>query len=141
MAQLSRRARRLAVVVQMHAGDRQHGVAVRHLAEQIHHRGMSASVRGAERQAKNGTDVILELTGFRALDGPVAGIMDARGHLVGEQSAILLEEFDRECADVIEVPHQRSHSFARLGRAALHPGMGEIDVRRMPSAWKFSVSG
>ena len=41
----------------------------------------------AERQAEDGAHVILELAGLRAFDRPVAGVVDARRHLVGDQPA------------------------------------------------------
>ena len=55
----------------------------------------------AERQAHDGAQMIFELAGERAFDRPVAGIVDARGHFVGEQAAVLFEKFDGEHADVL----------------------------------------
>ncbi len=76
----------------------------RQAADEIDHGGVAARLRGAERQIEDGAQVILELAGDRALDGPVAGVMHARRHLVGDQPAALHEELDGEDAGVMEVP-------------------------------------
>ena len=46
--------------------------------------------------------MILELAGDRAFNRPVAGIVNPRGHFIREEAAILLKEFDREDADVLQ---------------------------------------
>jgi hypothetical protein len=46
--------------------------------------------------------MVLELAGDGAFDGPVAGIVDARGHFVGEELALVFEKFDGEDADVFQ---------------------------------------
>jgi len=63
---------------------------------------VTGGARGAERQAEDGAEMILELARDGAFDGPVAGIVDARGHFIGEKLALVLEEFDGEDADVFE---------------------------------------
>ena len=50
---------------------------------------MAESVRGAERQAGYGAKVIFKLAGDRAFDGPMAGIVDAGSHFVGEETAVI----------------------------------------------------
>ena len=60
-------------------------------------------LRRSEWPAQHGTEVLLELAGVRALDRPVAGVVDARRQLVGQELAIVLEQLDREHADVVEV--------------------------------------
>jgi len=40
--------------------------------------------------------VVLELAGFAALDGPVTRVVHPRGELVGQQPAVLAEQFQRE---------------------------------------------
>ena len=50
--------------------------------------------------------MILELTGDAPVDGPVAGIVDSRRHLVRNQSAFHDEEFDGQNADVSQAFHE-----------------------------------
>src|SRR5260370_20398561 len=63
---------------------------------------MAGGSGGAEREAEDGAKMILELAGDGAFDGPVAGIVDARGHFVGEELALVFEKFDGEDADVLQ---------------------------------------
>ena len=44
---------------------------------------MTGESRGAERHAQDSAEMVFELTGDGTFDGPVAGIVDARGHFVG----------------------------------------------------------
>ncbi len=53
--------------------------------------------------AADGADVIFKLTRHGAVDGPVAGIVHARRHLVRHRAAIDVEPLDRQHADVVEV--------------------------------------
>src|SRR6267378_5446054 len=61
----------LAVVVQVHALQRQQRRACRHLPDEIDHGAVPERARGAERQVEDGAQVILELTGGGTLDGPM----------------------------------------------------------------------
>lgn len=72
------------------------------VADEIEHGAVTGGSGGAEREAEDGAEMVLELAGDGAFDGPVAGIVDARGHFVGEQFALVFEEFDGEDADVFE---------------------------------------
>src|SRR4051794_40848931 len=90
MADLASGPRALAVVVKMCARDREHGLDRRQLAEQIQHRRVAPGSSRAERPAEHGAQVILELARLGALDGPVAGVVDSRRHLVREQSLLRL---------------------------------------------------
>src|SRR5262249_38057139 len=45
----------------------------------------TAPVRGAERPARDGPDVLLELRSDRTIESPMAGIMDARGNLIAKK--------------------------------------------------------
>src|SRR5260370_1203375 len=63
---------------------------------------MAGGSRGAEREAEDGAEVVLELAGDGAFDGPVAGIVGARGHFVGEELALVFGKFDGEGADVVQ---------------------------------------
>jgi len=55
--------------------------------------------RGKPRTARRW---FFELAGDGAFDGPVAGIVDARGHFIGEELALMFETFDGEDADVFQ---------------------------------------
>ena len=63
-------------------------------ADEVEHRGVTDRERGAERKADDSAEMIFELACERPFDGPVAGIVDARGHFVGEEFSVLFEEFD-----------------------------------------------
>src|SRR5688572_9086139 len=56
----------------------------------------------AERQAANGPDMVLELRGERALDRPVAAIVDPRRHLVEHGAVLGREEFEGQKPDIVE---------------------------------------
>ena len=56
----------------------------------------------AEWEAEDGAEVVFELRGVGAFDGPVAGVVDAGRHLVGEEVGATDEELDGEDADVFE---------------------------------------
>src|SRR5580704_14137528 len=57
-------------------------VAAEHVG---HHGNRGGRRRGAERQVQNGPQVLLELRGTRALDGPVTAVVRAHGELVDQQ--------------------------------------------------------
>src|ERR1700722_1583171 len=82
--------------------NRQDFGSVRRFSDQIEHRGGTDGERRAEREADHGAKVIFELTGQRAFDRPMTGIVDAWGHLVGKELAVLFEKFDTEHAYVLE---------------------------------------
>src|ERR1700722_19616850 len=46
--------------------------------------------------------MIFELTGERAFDRQVAGVVNSRGHFVGQELSVLFEEFDGEHSDVLQ---------------------------------------
>jgi len=106
VAELAARARRLAVVVEVRAGHREDRVPVGHLADAVHHRARSACSGRPEGTTEDGAEMVLELAGLGAFDGPMARVVHPRRDLVREQLAVDLEQFDREHADVIEVGHQ-----------------------------------
>ena len=83
--------------------------------------------------------MVLELARRRALDRPVAGVVDARRELVREQAAADVEELEREHADVAELVEQPvAYSSASACGAS---SAGARDVRRIPPSWTFSTSG
>jgi hypothetical protein len=103
--------------VHTRAGHAQQAVAVGQRADEVDHRRVAAAGHraAAERQAEHRAHVVLELRGHGALDRPVAGVVHARRHLVGDQRAADVEQFDREYADVVEFTQQGPHEL--LGRA------------------------
>jgi len=68
---------------------------------------------------------VFELAGHAAFDGPMPGIVDSRGHFVGNQASLDDEEFHREDADVGEgVQHRASN---RCGPLAIE---ARVRIRR-----------
>ena len=128
MADLAARARLLAVVVPVHAGQGQDGIPLRQGADEIDHRAMPHRARVAERQAEDRPQVVLELRGGRAFDGPVPGVVHAWRHLVRDQLALADEELDRQHAGVLEVPQ---HALQVDLRRLLQDG---VTVRRQRHA-------
>src|SRR3984893_17902985 len=104
--------RPLAVVVQVHALQRQQRRACRHLSDEIDHGAVPERARGAERQVEDGAQVILELTGDGTLDGPVSGVVHARRHLVGDEPAAAHEELDGQDAGIAKM-RQHPREIAR----------------------------
>ncbi len=78
----------LAVEVEVGAGlGDQLGPALDVVADEIVHRRAAADEVGrAGRQAADRADVLLELRGDRALDRPVAAVVDARRDLVDDRA-------------------------------------------------------
>src|SRR3981189_2364392 len=66
---------------------------------------MPQGARAAEGQVANRAQVVFELAGYTALDGPMAGIMDSRSHFIGNQSFLDDEKLDGEDADIGERIH------------------------------------
>src|SRR3546814_11166355 len=68
--------------------------------------------------------MILELAGARALDRPMAGIVNARGHFVEHRPVLRREELKRQPAHIIERLGDRAGKLARFGglRADQRPG-------------------
>src|SRR2546425_46536 len=63
--------------------------------------------------------MIFELTGDGAFNGPVTGIVDARGYFVGEKPALVLEKLDGKHADVLQ---RFKKTAGRIFRGALDGG-------------------
>src|SRR4051794_14676069 len=89
--------------MEMQAGLGQQALPERHRADEIQHGAVAASACGAERQAEDGTQMILELAGFRALEGPVTGVVHTRCHLVRNEPAAADEELDGQNAAISEM--------------------------------------
>ena len=70
------------------------------VAEEVGHCGGRAKGSGAERQAADGSDLLLELAGDAGVQREVAAVVGAGGELVDDEVAALRdEEFDGEEAD------------------------------------------
>ncbi len=77
---------------------------------------MSQGAGAAERQVANRAQMVFELAGHAAFDGPMPGIVDSRSHFIGNQSALDDEEFDGEDTDIVE---RVQHAFQINAGAAL----------------------
>ena len=102
VTEFATRAGRLAVEMEVGVGDGEHFGGFGDFADEIEHGGMAGESRGAEGHAEDGAKMIFELAGDRAFDGPVARIVDARGHFIGEEVAIVFKELDGENTDIFE---------------------------------------
>jgi len=102
MAEFAARAGGLAIEVEVGIRDSEDFGGFREVANQIEHGAVAGEPRGAERETENGAKMVLKLAGDGAFDGPMAGIVDPRGHFVGEELALMLEKFDSQDADVFQ---------------------------------------
>src|SRR5712664_4721272 len=102
MAEFAAGARGFAVEMEVRIGDGENFGGFGEVADEIEHGAVAGGSRGAEREAEDGAEMVFELARDGAFDGPVAGIVDARSHFVGEQAAIVLEELDGQYPDVFQ---------------------------------------
>src|SRR4051794_6444301 len=93
------------VAVKVYARHAQNVPGLWDAANEVKHRGMPDGISAAEWQSDNCPNVVFELAGLRAFDGPMAGVMYTRSHLVRDELTALHEEFDREHTGVREVFH------------------------------------
>jgi hypothetical protein len=93
---------RFAIEVEVGVGDGEDFGGVREVANEVEHGAVAGEPGGAKRETEDSAEVILKLAGDGAFDGPVAGIVDARSHFVGEKHALMLEKFDSEDSDVFQ---------------------------------------
>ena len=105
MADLATRPRLLAVIVHLRGREcrqcRTIALAQRRTgrpAQDVHHHRPAVAASGRpQRQVENRTQVLLELTGRRAVNGPVAGVVRTHRQLIDEQPVIRrLEQLHRE---------------------------------------------
>jgi len=101
VAQFAAGARGFAVEVEVGVGDGEDFRRIGEVADEIEHGAMAGGSRGAEREAEDSAEMVLELAGDGTFDGPVAGVVDARSHFIGEELALVFEKFDGEHADVL----------------------------------------
>lgn len=91
-----------SVKVQVRVGDGQDFRRFREASNQVEHSAVAGHASRAERQAENSAKMVFKLTGDGSFDGPVAGIVDARRHLVGQQAAFVFEKLDSQDANVFQ---------------------------------------
>jgi hypothetical protein len=101
VAELAAGARGFAIEMKMRVGDGEDFGGFGKIADEIEHRAVAGGSSGAEGKAEDGAEMIFELAGNGAFDGPVAGIVNAGRHFVGEKFALVLEELDGEDADIV----------------------------------------
>ncbi len=127
----------LAVHVDADAGVAGHAVQVAAVhvgcraTEDIHHDGhRRGGGRGSERQVEDRAEVLLELTGAGALDGPVAGIVRAHGQLVDLDAAVRgLEHLDGHDSGHAEQPGNAQRDVLCLdGQVFGQVGGGGVDL-------------
>ena len=116
----------LAVEVQVVGRIGQHGGPVLgRVADHVaHFHPVRGEARIAQRQAADRADVVFELAGDRALDRPVARIVDPRGHLVEHRAGTGREEFKRRHPDIVQRFGHLAGQRARLGHLAQHQRPG-----------------
>ena len=99
-----------------HVLERAGEVGLRAAEHVAHHGDVVAQLGRAERQVEHGTDVVLELAGDRAVDGPVAGVVRAHGQLVDDDAAIAgLHQLDGEDADDAQLGGDVDRHHLELG--------------------------
>ena len=81
--------------------------------------------------------MVLELAGDGAFDGPVAGVVHARRHLVGDQLALADEELDGQHARVTEMGQ---HALQMPRGEALQPRRAERRARQAQDASGMHVA-
>src|SRR3546814_8492249 len=86
--------------------------------------------------------MILELAGARALDRPMAGIVNARGHFVEHRPVLRREELKRQHAHIIERLGDRAGKLARFGglRADQRTGRSEEHTSELQSLMRISYA-
>ena len=103
MAEFSAGAGRFSVEMEMGVAHGKDFGGVGRFADQVEHRRAADWERRAEREADDSAQMIFELACERAFNRPVAGVVNARSHFVGEKFSSLFEEFDGEHANVFEL--------------------------------------
>src|SRR6266852_2022386 len=120
VAQFAAGAGGFAVEVEVGIGDGEDFGRFGEVADEIEHGAVAGRAGRAEREGEDGAEMILKLAGDGAFNGPVAGIVDAGGHFVGEEIAVVLEKFDGEDADVL---HGFENAVSGSFRGALDFGI------------------
>lgn len=70
---------------------------------------------GPEREVEDGTNVVFELGGGGALDGPVSGVVGPGSELVDDQPVRGEEQFNGEDADGFQLVGESERKFPGLG--------------------------
>ncbi len=101
VAKFAAGARRFPVEVEVGVGDGEDFGGIGEVADEVEHGAVAGRSCGAKGETEDGAEMILELAGDGAFDGPMAGIVDARCHFVGEELAPVFEKFKGEHANVL----------------------------------------
>src|SRR5207253_6659239 len=125
----------LAVDVDMGAGFRDElGPAIDRVADQVFHgRGSAGQIRRTGWKIADGADVLLELRGDRALDGPVTAVVHAGRDLIDQRAFRAGEEFDSEDANMVERLGDSQSDGARFVDLRSH-GLAARDGRQVENA-------
>src|SRR5579875_2326409 len=75
---------------------------VRQLTDKVQHGARLPRLGGSQGQTEKSAQMMLELACFCSLNGPMAGVVNARRHLVGKELLALLEKLDRQNTDVVQ---------------------------------------
>src|SRR5712664_1353423 len=102
VAEFAAGARGFAIEVEVGVGNGEDFSGIGEVADEVEHGAVAGGSRGAEREAKDGAEMVLELAGDGAFDGPVSGIVDARSHFVDEELSLVLKKFKGEDPDVFQ---------------------------------------
>ena len=132
VTKLSSRARSLPVQVHVRAGDAEQVFERRSITDEVEHDRLAERLRRAERESENSANVILELARHRAVDRPVARVVDARRELVREQPPLDLEQLDGQHADVAERVEELRRDL--LGLTLRRAGRGSARDRQDPAS-------
>ena len=99
--------------------------------------------RVAERHARHGAHLLLELAGRAGVDRVMAGVVRARRNLVGDKRAVLEhEELDAEHAHVAERLGDPLGGLLRLlDKPRRRVGRGHDGCESTPSRCMFCASG
>jgi len=117
MAELTSGTSNLSVEMQMSVRDGEDFRGFREVADEIDHRTVASVRGGAQRQAEDGAKMVFKLAGDGAFDGPVAGVMNAGSHLIGEEAPFIFEKFDDKNAGIF---HRFENAAGHVFRGALN---------------------
>jgi hypothetical protein len=82
--------------------------------------GVGMAAGWGDGHAADGADMLLELRNGAGVDGPVTGIMGARGDLIGEQAAVAQDEhLQRQHADKVDGTGQMFRHAARFCKSVI----------------------
>ncbi len=114
VSKLSPRRRSLSVHVNVHRRNLAEPLDVRLESNHVHHPRHAVDFSRAELHAGHGSQMILELTRVCAFDRPMAGVVNARRHLVRKKPVGCLEKLDGKNTNVVELIEKPSRVLLGL---------------------------